>query len=387
MTRIYSPEEFGLFAVFLALFSILSALVTGRYEMAIMLPEDEKDSLSLFHLSLIFSFTFSAFIAVIIFLFSAEISDFFNNQELNFWLYFLPFSIFFAGIFQTFNYWLNRNKDYKNIAMGKIVLGAGTSIFQLLMRMISKISGGLIVGYLIGQIIVTYYFLIKIFKKNLSKFSQINKKRVISNAFEYKKFPLISSFTSILDKSAVQMPILLLSKFFDQTSTGTFSALTRFLDAPFALLNSSIALVLHQRVVVVSRESPEDLYKLILIMYLSLLGFTLPLIILVFFFGSEIFNILLGSSWGDVGEISFFLMVVVGYRFCVSPLSSVLNLKDTLHLGALWQIIYFFTISITLFLVRDLSFKDFIFIFMVHEVTLYTLYLCFILYGCRHKNR
>ena len=165
MTRIYSPEEFGLFAVFLALFSILSALVTGRYEMAIMLPEDEKDSLSLFHLSLIFSFTFSAFIAVIIFLFSAEISDFFNNQELNFWLYFLPFSIFFAGIFQTFNYWLNRNKDYKNIAMGKIVLGAGTSIFQLLMRMISKISGGLIVGYLIGQIIVTYYFLIKIFKK------------------------------------------------------------------------------------------------------------------------------------------------------------------------------------------------------------------------------
>ena len=183
------------------------------------------------------------------------------------------------------------------------------------------------------------------------------------------------------------MPILLLSKFFDQTSTGTFSALTRFLDAPFALLNSSIALVLHQRVVVVSRESPEDLYKLILIMYLSLLGFTLPLIILVFFFGSEIFNILLGSSWGDVGEISFFLMVVVGYRFCVSPLSSVLNLKDTLHLGALWQIIYFFTISITLFLARDLSFKDFIFIFMVHEVTLYTLYLCFILYGCRHKNR
>ncbi len=355
--------------------------------MAIMLPEDEKDSLSLFHLSLIFSFTFSAFIAVIIFLFSAEISDFFNNQELNFWLYFLPFSIFFAGIFQTFNYWLNRNKDYKNIAMGKIVLGAGTSIFQLLMRIISKISGGLIVGYLIGQIIVTYYFLIKIFKKNLSKFSQINKKRVISNAFEYKKFPLISSFTSILDKSAVQMPILLLSKFFDQTSTGTFSALTRFLDAPFALLNSSIALVLHQRVVVVSRESPEDLYKLILIMYLSLLGFTLPLIILVFFFGSEIFNILLGSSWGDVGEISFFLMVVVGYRFCVSPLSSVLNLKDTLHLGALWQIIYFFTISITLFLARDLSFKDFIFIFMVHEVTLYTLYLCFILYGCRHKNR
>ena len=69
------------------------------------------------------------------------------------------------------------------------------------MRMISKISGGLIVGYLIGQIIVTYYFLIKIFKKNLSKFSQINKKRVISNAFEYKKFR-ISSFTSILDKSA-----------------------------------------------------------------------------------------------------------------------------------------------------------------------------------------
>lgn len=355
--------------------------------MAIMLPDEEEDSLSLFHLSILFSVLFSTIIAISIFFFSVEIAEFFNNDDLRFWLYFLPFSIFSAGIFQSFNYWLNRNKAFDEIAIGKIVLGAGTGIFQLLVRLISKISGGLIIGYMIGQVVSVFYFYIRIFKRNSNKFKIFSKKRIIENAILYKRFPLISSVTSVLDRSAVQMPVLMLSKFFDQTFTGIFSALTRFLDAPFAILNSSIALVLHQRVVSVSKENPSNLYKLILKMYLSLILFTLPFVALIFFYGSEIFRLLLGDLWGDVGDFAFLIMIVVGYRFCVSPLSSVLSLKDTLHLGAYWQVLYFFTILTTLFLVRDLLFKDFLFFFMVHEIILYTIYLFFILYGCKHNAR
>lgn len=387
LTRIYTPEEFGLLAIFLALFSILSVFVTGRYEMAIMLPYEEKDSLSLFQLSILFSFFFSSVIATFIFFFSDEIAIFFQNEELGFWLYFLPLSILIAGIFQTFNYWLNKNKKFNSIAMGKIVLGTGTGTFQLIIRLFSKISGGLIIGYIIGQLASIFYFYRQIFFQDSSKFLKISKDRLYRNAIHYKRFPLISSVTSILDRSAVQMPVLMLSKFFDQASTGIFSTLTRFLDAPFAVLNSSIALVLHQRVVAISKERPEELSTLIIKIYFSLLVLTLPFIIVIYFYGSEIFAILLGKSWGEVGNLSFLIAVVVGYRFCVSPLSSVLSLRDTLHLGAYWQTIYFFTISTTLFLVRNLELIDFLFIFMVHELILYSLYLCFILYGCKYNDK
>jgi O-antigen/teichoic acid export membrane protein len=38
LSRIYSPEQFGLFALFLATVSSLSVMATGRYELAIILP-------------------------------------------------------------------------------------------------------------------------------------------------------------------------------------------------------------------------------------------------------------------------------------------------------------------------------------------------------------
>ena len=43
LTRIYTPEEFGVFALYMAIASILTVLVTGRYEMAILLPKKDPD--------------------------------------------------------------------------------------------------------------------------------------------------------------------------------------------------------------------------------------------------------------------------------------------------------------------------------------------------------
>jgi len=38
LTRLYTPEEFGLFALFLAIVSIFGVVATMRYEMAIVQP-------------------------------------------------------------------------------------------------------------------------------------------------------------------------------------------------------------------------------------------------------------------------------------------------------------------------------------------------------------
>ncbi|WP_310441139.1 hypothetical protein [Sulfurimonas sp.] len=43
LTRIYTPEDFLVFALYMAIASILSVIATGRYEMAIMLPKYDKN--------------------------------------------------------------------------------------------------------------------------------------------------------------------------------------------------------------------------------------------------------------------------------------------------------------------------------------------------------
>src|SRR5271167_3346935 len=44
VTRLYNPVDFGTFAFVLAVFGVLAPLVCMRYDLAIMLPEDEQDA-------------------------------------------------------------------------------------------------------------------------------------------------------------------------------------------------------------------------------------------------------------------------------------------------------------------------------------------------------
>jgi O-antigen/teichoic acid export membrane protein len=47
LTRLYTPEDFGLLAVFVALTAILGSIANGRYELAIMHPEKDEESINI----------------------------------------------------------------------------------------------------------------------------------------------------------------------------------------------------------------------------------------------------------------------------------------------------------------------------------------------------
>jgi len=66
LTRLYSPEDFGTFAVYMAVVSIASVLVTGRYELAIMLPKNDRDALHIVVLSAGLSCIISALLLLVV---------------------------------------------------------------------------------------------------------------------------------------------------------------------------------------------------------------------------------------------------------------------------------------------------------------------------------
>ena len=53
LTRIYTPEDFGLFALFIAITSVFGSIATGRYELAIMLPNKDENAINILALGLI----------------------------------------------------------------------------------------------------------------------------------------------------------------------------------------------------------------------------------------------------------------------------------------------------------------------------------------------
>ena len=69
LTRIYTPDDFGLYAIFLAIISIIGSIVGGRYELAIMLPGNDDDSASIVIICMIINTFITSLIFIVLYFF------------------------------------------------------------------------------------------------------------------------------------------------------------------------------------------------------------------------------------------------------------------------------------------------------------------------------
>src|SRR5215475_12444492 len=53
LTRIYHPADFGALQVFISVMSLLTVAATGRYEIAVLLPEDEQSAIEVLTLAML----------------------------------------------------------------------------------------------------------------------------------------------------------------------------------------------------------------------------------------------------------------------------------------------------------------------------------------------
>ena len=68
LTRIYSPDDFGILALFISISLIFGSIANLRYELAVVLPERDEDAISVFILGCIVTFIISSVLFVVFFL-------------------------------------------------------------------------------------------------------------------------------------------------------------------------------------------------------------------------------------------------------------------------------------------------------------------------------
>ena len=164
LTRLYTPEDFGLLAVFVALTAILGSISSGRYELAIMLPENDEDSINIAALCFLLSISLSIIILIIITAFSGTIVNLLDNKGIKNWLYLVPFVVLMTGFRNTLNYLNTRKVLYKDIAKANIYKSVGLASVQLGVGFVKSGVTGLISGQVIANIISNYQLAKNVFK-------------------------------------------------------------------------------------------------------------------------------------------------------------------------------------------------------------------------------
>jgi len=340
LTRLFTPEDFGVFALYFSLSMILSVVVTGRYEMAIMLPKENEDAVLVAKLAMIISFFISLLLFLVILPFKTMIAVALNNKEIENWLLLLPVTVLIIGIYQSLNYLNARHEQFKILAFSRFTRATNTSAFSLLVGFFRLIKNGLIIGDTIGQAMATLFLFFRSgkiagFKENNVKFETLK-----ALAIKYKHFPLFNVPSGLLEKSSGQVPVIILTKLFGNALVGQFSLSQRVISVPTGIVARAFGDVFRQQAtkLYIENGSCRELFVKTFknLFFLSLVPF-----ILLFIFSPSLFSWVFGLQWRLAGEYAQLMTPMFFLQFFVSPLSNMFYVAEKQQMDLVVQLLLF----------------------------------------------
>lgn len=326
LTRIYTPKDFGLFAIFLALSAVFGSIATGRYELAIMLPKKEEDAINIASLGLLITICISILLFVIVLLFNDIIACQLNNQEISVWLYFIPIAVFLTGLFNVLNYFNIRMDNYKDIAKATIYKSIVLAVFQISIGFLKSGATGLIFGQLISGVSANIKLLKNIIRdKKLVLSINFTQMKILAKRYvNFPKFSMLGIFINSVFQNGTN---ILISTFYSISTLGFYSLVQRVLGAPSALIGNSIAQVFFQQA---SKEKQKTGKAVITFISTAKKLFLVgsPLFLILFFIVEDLFAFIFGEDWRVAGYYAKIVTPLFFVRFISSTVSPVLSVFE-----------------------------------------------------------
>jgi len=375
LKRIFTPEDFGVFDIYLKILGILFVVFALKYDMGVVLPKNKIKAQALLILSMLFAVVFTAISFIVVLLFNDQIISLLDiSSKYSFILYLLPFSTLFFSLYNSINYLLIRDKKFVASSINKVSrrgieggvqLGMGVGLGGLK-------TYGLFIGDLLGNIayFVSAYFQsfrgMK-FDKRLFSFKFLkNVAKEYSDLPKYNLIPeLLNSFFS------ASLTFIVLAKFSIE-DVGYLEATQRLLAVPSAFISVSLGQVVLQRVsenVGNRRKIIPDLKMLVLIM----LAISVLFIVFIVFLGPWSFGLFLGEAFEKSGVYAQYLILYFAVSFMVSAFGQVLIALKEFKANAIWQVSKFFLIYSLVFVSFE-SINSFLMIYSVIGTVVYALY-------------
>ena len=318
LTQFFSPEEFGIYAFYISVCTIFGSIANGKFDIAIMLPKKNIDSVNIFILSILISFTFSVLILIVLYLFKNLI---FRNEYVVFvkLYYVFPITIFFIGLNSSILSFFNRQTAYNEIAKNNVIKST-TNSFSSLFLGIKKIATGMIIGNLIS-LTVTLLVNFSYIKNKINK-RDIKRTLIISNFIKYIdfiRFSTISNFFNSVSSFGITTIIIL---FFGPKVAGLYFLAEKIFAVPISILTSSISQVYFEKASRLFYRDKFELLQLTLKIQKNIFKILFPSLLFLCLLGEILLNIL-GEEWSKAGAILKFISVYILFKNIYSPISHI----------------------------------------------------------------
>jgi O-antigen/teichoic acid export membrane protein len=318
LTRLYSNAEMGEMLYYMRLIAFISSIATLRYEAALPLPKRDEHSYLMYRFVYLFSFWLLVFIACFLLVFSL-VFDLMNLQP-----WFILCVILGAAAMIVINVgtsWAVRTGTYGIISRQKITNSLVSNALKWGFFFLNWKSFGLILATLLGFIVSALEFIWD-FRKTHHRFRELfssRKTRVVLK--EHREFPLLNLPHVFIDNGRDMLLATLILAYFGEAVYGSYGHAYQMLRIPLMLVGVSVGQLFYNR----SSEAMHKKKELTPILTKTIGVLTLISIVpftILFFYGTEIFGFVFGTTWGIAGTyaetMAFWLMV----NFVLSPISA-----------------------------------------------------------------
>jgi O-antigen/teichoic acid export membrane protein len=340
IARLFTPADIGAFAFVVAVFGVLTPIACLRYDVAIVLPEDDVEATQLTALCVLIS-TGAALLSLVALLI---IWRFGSSTEAHtaapLLLTMLPLGILLLSFQLVAQSWSLRVHSYQIQSRAAVVQALLTVIAQLaLILVIGGSAYALVLGTLVGYLALVLAYL-PVLRSPVVPYLQkyFSRAAVIQVARTYARFPIYTGPYAVLGQMSVRIVVIALAAFTSARIVGQYAVAQRVIFLPVATLMAAASQIFYSRA---ARRLDDPrmphMVRTVLLVGPMVVG---PFFVLVMLFAEPVFAVVFGHPWRQAGHFAAILAVPSMVKTLTAWLDRTFDIRGRQGLPLMLEAVY-----------------------------------------------
>jgi O-antigen/teichoic acid export membrane protein len=336
VARLFAPADFGVAALFVSVMAMIANVATLKYEMAIVLPKDDQEALTIMS----FTYRLVLFVSLLLLLSLAIVETAgisiaaLTLLGASKWL--LPIGVLLTASIVIQEDWLTRTRSFKVSSASLVVGNATTGVSRIgIGTLLGSSSGGLIAGHFIGmmaRLVVQRSASREGLRAMVGIGSWPEMKQVAARYLDFPKYNAPASFLFTLGQ---RLPVILFGVMFSPAIAGFYAMAYQLVKAPVTMVANSTRRVFRQKAASIKNQN-RSLQKAFLLTsgWLALIGF--PALVVLWAFGQPLGTWFLGGEWSVAGQ---YLEIIAPWLFMIWVMAPCNPVYVVLREQKLWLVL------------------------------------------------
>lgn len=328
LTRLYGPEEFGVFAVFSAVAAILSQVSALRYEAAIPVCRTEQDAAAVAWAGAWACLLLTLACALLLALLEAPLAAALGIPGHGPVLWLMPPLLLTWGLSLVLAHWSIRQGRFRVNALSSLALSGSQAGGQVALGWASGTVLALVAGWVLGSVVRCSMLLYALPRADRALLRRVPLAEVARAARRQWHYPVYSGSSSLLQAMAQMLPAVLVAILYGPAAAGWFGLGQRITGMPTRMVSEAAAQAYLGEIARADGPTVHALFRRTVVRFLALGTVGLAPLLLA---GPALFAFVFGEPWRETGTIVQLLVPLHLARFVVLPVTQTLNVAGRQH--------------------------------------------------------